>query len=111
MRDMRVKPRFINLIRSGRKTLEVRVGYDNINRIQVGERIQFVSHESTLVVRVNAIRRYTSIELLLDKEPWEKIAPDLASKEAVLQLLRQIYPPEKQKLGMVVLEIVPLSQK
>lgn len=70
MRDMRVKPRFINLIRSGRKTLEVRVGYDNINRIQVGERIQFVSHESTLDVRVNAIRRYPSIELLLDKEPW-----------------------------------------
>jgi ASC-1-like (ASCH) protein/ribosomal protein S18 acetylase RimI-like enzyme len=111
MRDMRVKPRFINLIRSGRKTLEVRVGYDNINRIQVGEYIKFVSHESTLDVRVNAIRRYQSIELLLDKEPWEKIAPDLSSKEAVLQLLRQIYPPEKQKLGMVVLEIVPLPQK
>jgi ASC-1-like (ASCH) protein len=54
------------------------------------------------------IRRYQSIELLLDKEPWEKIAPDLSSKEAVLQLLRQIYPPEKQKLGMVVLDIIPL---
>lgn len=42
-------------------------------------------------------------------EPWGKIAPDLVSKEAVLYLLKQIYPPEKEKLGMVVLEIVPLS--
>jgi ASC-1-like (ASCH) protein/ribosomal protein S18 acetylase RimI-like enzyme len=108
MRDMRVKPRFINLIRSGRKPLEVRVGYDSINRIQVGERIKFVSHESTLDVRVNDIRRYPTIVQLIEKEPWAKIAPDLSSKEAVLQLLRNIYPPDKEKLGMVVLEIAPL---
>jgi ASC-1-like (ASCH) protein/ribosomal protein S18 acetylase RimI-like enzyme len=108
MRDMRVKPRFINLIRSGRKTLEVRVGYENINRIQVGERIRFVSHDSTLDVRVNVVRRYASIEALLEVEPWEKIAPDLSSKEAVRSLLKQIYPPEKESLGMVVLEIVPI---
>lgn len=108
MREMRVKPRFINLIRSGRKSLEVRVGYDNINRIQVGERIRFVSHESALDVRVNAVRRYASIAQLLEKEAWEKIAPDLSSKEAVFQLLKNIYPPEKEKLGMVVLEIVPV---
>lgn len=111
MRDMRVKPRFINLIRSGRKTLEVRVGYDNINRIQVGEHIRFVSHESTLEVRVSAIRRYQSSEALLVNESWEKIAPDLVSGDAVLRLLKQIYPPDKEKLGMVVLEIVPLTQK
>ena len=109
MREMRVKPRFINLIRSGRKPLEVRVGYENINRIQVGERIRFVSHESMLDVRVNAIRRYPSIGELLKKEAWEKIAPDLSSEDAVLQLLRGIYPPEKEKLGMVVLEIIPLT--
>ncbi|HEX4103916.1 MAG TPA: GNAT family N-acetyltransferase [Candidatus Paceibacterota bacterium] len=108
MREMRVKPRFINLARSRKKTLEVRVGYDNINRIQVGERIRFVSHESTLDIRVKAIRRYPTIALLLDKEPWEKIAPDLSSKEETFQLLKQIYPSEKEKLGMVVLEIDPL---
>jgi ASC-1-like (ASCH) protein/ribosomal protein S18 acetylase RimI-like enzyme len=108
MREMRVKPRFINLIRSGRKSLEVRVGYDNINRIQVGERIRFVSHESTLDVRVNSIRRYPSIAQLLNKEAWEKIAPDLSSKEAVFQLLKNIYPPERENLGMVALEIVPV---
>jgi ASC-1-like (ASCH) protein len=111
MREMRVKPRFINLIRSGQKTLEVRVGYDSINRIQVGERIKLISHESMLDVRVSAIRRYPTIELLLQGESWEKIAPDLTSKERAHQLLRQIYPLEKERLGMVVLEIVALPQK
>ncbi|HUC02118.1 MAG TPA: hypothetical protein VMA75_04445 [Candidatus Paceibacterota bacterium] len=57
---------------------------------------------------MNAVRRYPSIAELLDKEAWEKIAPDLSSKEAVFQLLKNIYPPEKEKLGMVVLEIVPV---
>lgn len=109
MRNIRVKPRFINLIRSRRKTLEVRVGYESIKRIQVGERIRFISHESTLDVRVNAIRRYPTIMQLLESEPWEKIAPDLDSKEAVLTLLRRIYPWEREALGMIVLEIVPLS--
>jgi ASC-1-like (ASCH) protein/ribosomal protein S18 acetylase RimI-like enzyme len=109
MRNMRVKPRFINLIRLGRKTLEVRVGYDNINRIQVGERIRFVSHESALDVRIQDVRRYSSIEALLEKEDWAKIAPDLSSGEEVLQLLKRIYPPDKEALGMVVFEIVPIT--
>jgi ASC-1-like (ASCH) protein/ribosomal protein S18 acetylase RimI-like enzyme len=107
MRTMRVKPRFIKLIQSGLKTLEVRVGYDNINRIQAGERIRFVSHENMIDVRVRSVRRYTSIEALLEQEPFEKIAPDLPSKEAVVDLLRHIYPPDKERLGMVVLEILP----
>ncbi|MFZ3011650.1 MAG: GNAT family N-acetyltransferase [Minisyncoccia bacterium] len=108
MRNMRVKPRFINLIRAGRKNLEVRVGYDNINRIQAGERIRLISHENTIDVRINAVRRHLSIEALLDNESWEQIAPDLSSKEEVLQLLKRIYPPEKEKLGIVVFEIVPV---
>lgn len=107
MRNMRVKPRFINLIRSGRKTLEVRVGYDNINRIQVGERISFISHESSLNIRVKDIRRYLSIENLLANEAWERIAPDITSREGVEKLLKAIYPPDKVQLGMIVLEIVP----
>ncbi len=51
------------------------VAPDNINRIQVGERIRFISHESMLEVRMNAVRRYPSIVALLDRELWEKIAP------------------------------------
>ncbi|MFO0704556.1 MAG: GNAT family N-acetyltransferase [Candidatus Andersenbacteria bacterium] len=104
MRNMRVKERFFNLIRSGKKNLEVRVGYDTINRIQVGERIQLVTHTSNFFVKVTDIRRYPTFEEMLIVEPWERIVPDARSQQDVLSLLKQIYPQTKEKLGVVVLE-------
>lgn len=104
MRAMRVKRRFYDLIFSGRKTLEVRIGYESINRIQVGERIRLTTHTGSFEVKVNAIRRYPTFDRMLSFEPYERIAPDARSREEVLSLLRQIYPPHKEQLGVVVLE-------
>ena len=105
MRTMRIKQRFFDLIKSGRKPLEVRVGYDAINRIRSGERISLVTHTSSLVVRVDAIRRYDNFEAMLAKEPFQKIAPDVSSQAELLALLRNIYPTHKERLGVVVLEL------
>lgn len=104
MRTMRVKKRFFDLISSGKKTLEVRVGYDSINRIQTGERIRLVTHTTSFDVRVSAIRRYQTFEAMLEREPYDRIAPDSSSHAEVLSLLKSIYPPDKEKLGVVVLE-------
>ena len=106
MRTMRIKQRFFDLIQSGKKTLEVRVGYDAINRIQVGESINLVTHTSNLNVRVNAIRRYNSFDSMLVKEPFNEIAPDVVSQAELLVLLKNIYPASKEKLGVVVLELL-----
>lgn len=105
MRTLRIKQRFFDLIKSGKKPLEVRVGYDTINRIQVGERISLVTHTSSLTVRVNDIRRYDSFEMMLTKEPFKEIAPDVSSQAELLALLKNIYPAEKESLGVVVLEL------
>lgn len=43
---------------------------------------------------------------MLGIEPWERIAPDSRSKEEVLSLLKQIYPKNKENLGVIVLEFV-----
>ena len=110
MRTMRVKKRFFDLIYSGKKTLEVRVGYDTINRIQVGERIKLVTHMSDFDVRVNAIRRYKTFREMLEKEPFDRIAPDSSSQAEVLSLLETIYPPEKEQLGVVILELAKISK-
>lgn len=110
MRTMRIKQRFYSLIYSGKKTLEVRVGYDTINRIQIGERIRLVTHTGSLEVRVSDIRRYKTFEEMLKIEPWERIAPDTRLREDVLSLLKQIYPASKEKLGVVVLEFAKTSK-
>jgi ASC-1-like (ASCH) protein/ribosomal protein S18 acetylase RimI-like enzyme len=104
MRTMRIKRRFFDLIKSGRKPLEVRVGYDTINRICVGERIQLVTHNGAHQVRVKDVRKYKTFDAMLLSEKWEHIAPDARSSGEVLNLLKQIYPPDKEKLGVVVLE-------
>lgn len=105
MRTMRIKQRFFDLIKSGKKPLEVRVGYDSIQRIKVGEQINLETHTSRLTVRVSAVRRYNSFEAMLEKEPFEKIAPDVSSKAELLDLLKRIYPPNKEALGVIVLEL------
>jgi len=104
MRTMRIKRRFYDLIQSGKKTLEVRVGYDSINRIQVGERIRLVTHTGSFEVKVSDIRRYQTFKEMMDVEPWERIAPDSRSRDEVLTLFKQIYPADKEKLGVIVLE-------
>lgn len=104
MRTMRVKRRFFNLIKSEVKTLEVRVRYRTIDRIQAGEIISLVTHNESMKVRVKDVRRYHSFEQMLRQEPWEKISPESNSREEVLSLLKQIYPYHKEKLGVVVFE-------
>ncbi len=110
MRTMRVKNRFFDLIRSGEKTLEVRIGYDSIKRIQVGERIRLETHTSNFDVCVRAIRRYQTFETMLEKEPYNRIIPYASSRGEVLSLLKSIYPPSKEALGVVVLEFARISE-
>lgn len=106
MRTMRVKKRFFDLIQLRQKTLEVRVGYDAINRIHAGEKICFITHMSQLNVKVISVRRYSTFKEMLGIEDFRKIAPDSNSAEEVLALLTSIYPPEKENLGVVVLELI-----
>lgn len=105
MRSMRIKQRFFDLIRSGKKSLEVRVGYDSINRIRAGEQINLMTHTSSVTVKVRAIRRYKTFEEMLSREPFDKIAPDVSSERELLSLLKKIYPSRKEALGVVVLEL------
>lgn len=106
MRSMRVKQQFLDFIRDGSKTLEVRVGYDAIRTIQPGERIRLESRADSYIVRVKDVRTYPTFENMLGAEAAERIAPG-QSKPEVLKLLREIYPPHREKLGVVVLELIP----
>jgi ASC-1-like (ASCH) protein/GNAT superfamily N-acetyltransferase len=104
MRQMRVKQNFLDFIRKGEKTLEVRVGYSNIKTIRPGESIRFASRTQEHVVRVRYIRQYSTFDEMLKIEESNRIAPGLP-KQDVLQLLREIYPPDRERLGVFVLDI------
>ena len=104
-RKMRIKKPYYDAIMSGRKTLEVRVGYGSIKRLRAGELLQLeTSHESG-AVRIKSIRIYDNFAKMLAAEDWRQIVPQAKDRAEALRLLQKIYPPRKEKLGVYAIEI------
>lgn len=98
-----IKPEYLAQILAGRKTVEVRVGYENIRRLRPGDQLRLNDEYLYTIVRVG---HYASFEEMLAHEDAAAIAPDVSAEE-LLALCREIYPPEKEALGVVTLEIQP----
>ena len=98
-----IKDRYLQLILAGRKTIEIRVGYSNIRRLQVGDRLLLNNLHPFVIQRIG---HYACFKELLAHENTSSIAPGLPPGE-LLEKLRTIYPPDKEALGVVALEIAP----
>ena len=96
-----MKPDYLGQILDGRKSVEVRVGYDNIRRLKPGDELLLNGLHSYAVMRVG---HYASFREMLLAEKVTAIAAD-ATVEELLAHLREMYPPEKELLGVVALEI------
>lgn len=105
VRKMRIKKPYFDAIMEGRKTLEVRVGYNSIKRLKAGELLQFETGHTSGVVRIKSIRIYDNFADMLATESWQQIVPQAESEKEALHLLRKIYPPHKERLGVHVIEI------
>ncbi|MGC9059329.1 MAG: ASCH domain-containing protein [Candidatus Aenigmatarchaeota archaeon] len=101
---MWIKRRFFDLILSGEKTLEVRVLYPNLRSIQKGE---LVNLNNQATIRIKDVRKYSTFEEMLSKEDASRIVPG-SNREEVLKLLKSLYPPHKEQMGVLVLEVEPV---
>jgi putative hydrolase of the HAD superfamily len=101
-RTLWMREPFLEQILDGRKTIEVRAGYDNIRRLQVGDRLRLNGRHLADIVRV---AHYADFDALVAAEDAVAIAPDLPPGE-LLDALRSLYPPDKEALGAVALEVV-----
>jgi len=82
----------------------VRVGYSNIVCLQVGDILKLNDRYPYVIKRIG---QYGSHEELLEHEDPARIAPGV-SHETLLAALRDIYPSEKEALGVIALEISPV---
>ena len=98
-----IRDEYLTRILEGRKTVEVRVGYANIVRLQPGDRLLLNGRHPFTIRRVG---RYASFAELLAGEDAAVIAPGLMPGE-VLSALRALYGPDKECLGVLALEIEP----
>jgi putative hydrolase of the HAD superfamily len=96
-----VREPYLSQILAGRKTVEVRVGYDNIRRLQPGDQLRLNDKH---LVTIGRIGGYADFEEMLAHEDPKAIAPDLPS-DKLLDAIREIYPPEKETLGAVAIGI------
>ncbi len=97
-----IKDEYLLQILDGRKTVEVRVAYNNIARLQAGDILLLNDRHRYLITN---IRHYPTFKAMVAAENPAAIAPDLPGREALLAACQVIYPPEKEALGVVALEI------
>lgn len=104
VRTMRIYRRFYNMIERDEKRIEVRVAYPSMRNIRAGDVIN-VSCDR-IVTRVAS---YATFKEMMDSEDPTKINPH---KSAVEQLdeIRQIFPPHKERIGVLVFEFLPLRE-
>lgn len=103
-----IKEEFLQHILAGQKTVEMRVGYDNIRQLQPGDRLLLNEQHNYKIVD---IRRYPDFTTMVATEKIETIAPGISDPQTLLDVCRSIYPPEKEALGVVALEIKPAENQ
>jgi PAS domain S-box-containing protein len=96
-----IKDEYLQQILDGKKTIEVRVGYGNMLRLAPGDHLMLNDRHLFCIKRIG---RYASFTALLAQENHQSIAPELTSAE-LEAALHAIYPPEKESLGVIALEL------
>ncbi|MFI6321609.1 ASCH domain-containing protein [Nonomuraea sp. NPDC050556] len=105
-RELNIRKPYFDLIASGVKTVEVRVGYESMRKIRPGQRLTFVSEGERLSTRVTGVTEYASFEELLDQEDPIAIGGDLGKdRSELLKVIRSIYPPKKERLGVLAIGV------
>jgi ASC-1-like (ASCH) protein len=103
-RDMPIYKQYYDLIANGSKTVEVRVAYTSMQRIKKGDQIRFTCRGEATLTRVKRVTRYANFNDMFDRENPAAINPT-ASVAEQLRAVRQIFPPEKEALGVLAIEI------
>jgi ASC-1-like (ASCH) protein len=103
-REMNLYRRYFDLLAAGRKTIEVRVQYENLRNLAAGQLIRFVCGRDEALTKVKRVSRYESFEQMLDTEGPSKVNPD-SPKHQQLANIRRIYGPEKEALGVLAIEV------
>jgi ASC-1-like (ASCH) protein len=102
--EMGIYKRYFDLIATGRKTTEIRVNDSSRKKIKEGSLIRFRCQGDELLTRVTKVARYANFDEMFDNEQVAAVNP-LATREEQLANIRQIYPPEREALGVVAIGI------
>ena len=106
LRELNLYRQYFDLVAAGTKTIEVRVKYPHLADLAAGDTIRFriKGTDETCEVNVQRVSEYPNFEALLDGEAPTNVN-STATRDEQLANLRAIYPPEKESLGALAIEI------
>ncbi|MFF2079243.1 ASCH domain-containing protein [Kitasatospora sp. NPDC058162] len=104
-RVIQIRRPYLDLIVDGTKTIEVRVGYPSMRRIHPGQALVFESADTRCRTQVVKVAEYESFEEMLDAEDNEAIGSEGMDRLELLAACREIYPPEKEALGVLAIHL------
>ena len=101
---MGIYKRYFDLIASGQKTIEIRVNDSSRKRLTEGELLRFKCRAEEVLTRITRLTRYPDFNEMFEHEPISSVNPS-ACREDQLRNIREIYPPEREALGVVAIGI------
>lgn len=106
VRELNLYRQYFDLVAAGTKTIEVRVTYPHLADLAAGDIIRFriKGTEETCETTVKRVTNYPDFEALLDGEGPANVNPT-ATRAEQLTNIRAIYPPQKEALGVLAIEI------
>lgn len=102
--EMGIYKRYFDLIASGEKTTEIRVNDSSRQRLKESDLLRFKCRDEEVLTRITRLARYVDFDDMFDHEPVSSVDPT-ASKADQLRNIREIYPPEREALGVVAIGI------
>lgn len=102
--EMGIYKRYFDLIAAGKKTTEIRVNDSSRARLKEGDLLRFKCRDEEVLTRIARIARYPGFDEMFEHEPISSVNPS-ASKDDQLRNIREIYPPEREALGVVAIGI------
>ena len=109
--DARLYPKAFEAMEQGRKTVYALVCTPEYDFMCAGDRLEFGDFGS---ITVGTVRRYASLERLIEVEGWQNLVPDADGAEHAAQLVRAI--PEwsdvkEEQLGVLALRVREAKRK
>ena len=107
MHAMKVQTKYYNLLKTGIKTIELRLWDEKRKLIKVGDKITFSDlsdPNDTFVAQVLVLHRFDSFDELCDT--ISPMQAGFSTKEELINCLQEFYTPEAQKqYGVVGIEV------
>lgn len=114
LKQMWIKRPYFKQIRSGRKTLEARVGYPQMRKIKKGDLVLLRTgdkEKNTIPIKIIDVREYRDFQEALKHEDVNQLLPDIKPEDA-LETYEQIYPARKvRKCGGVLIFELEVQKK